>query len=70
MSINCEMEKALSNLLFQNEVDNLANVIDEMFEGWICSHMPDGLDVEKRSNIYFAYRELREFLLKIKDAEN
>lgn len=63
----CLKAKAVSELLKDNEADNTVGVIDEMFEGWICSHIPDGLDADNRARVYFTYRELREFLGKIKN---
>ena len=59
--------EAARGLLGSNSTTEYQKGIWEMFESWIGSDLTDGLNGRDRATVWFACRDLHEFLDKVKD---
>lgn len=68
INLDSKNEKAIQQLLGWTDSGRYIEVIDELWEAWICGEMADGLNANERSERFTIVKELKKFFTCVEDA--
>ncbi|WP_347839299.1 hypothetical protein [uncultured Draconibacterium sp.] len=64
----CKNAEAVQELLNWTCAEHYTDVIDELWEAWICGELSNGTNATDRSERFSAIKELKRFLKTIKES--
>jgi hypothetical protein len=64
----CKNAEAVQELLNWTCAEQYINVLDELWEAWICGELADGSKAHDRAERFSAVKELKRFLKTVEES--